>query len=213
MERHVAHGNVVVSAEPESKININGVVIYGDDDGLNAHAEGSIENVENWWIPASYHGNFHVSTRSVPYIHLSVSARTDKEARAYLEECRTAKRVLPSTRVRLRTVEVHPPADVDLLIDTITGSIDVASHIGTLWIETVSGPVSVRSVTGDVTIDTTSGSVSIQDVVGRCTVRTSCGSVYARNVVGGGSVVSASGCIQTTACDLACVSTSTRCRC
>ena len=74
--------------------------------------------------------------------------------------------------------------DGDLLIDTGSGSIDVAEIRGTLSIDTGSGPVTVRGVEGSASVDTGSGRVRIEDVRGdRILVDTGSGGVSGSDLI------------------------------
>jgi DUF4097 and DUF4098 domain-containing protein YvlB len=70
-------------------------------------------------------------------------------------------------------------------IDTGSGKVELASHIGQLTIDTGSGDVIVGSVKGETSIDTGSGDVVVSRWIGNGMVDTGSGNVVVRQVSGG----------------------------
>ena len=81
------------------------------------------------------------------------------------------------------------PGDVEVIVWTGSGGVDVTGTTGPVDIETGSGSVSLYAITGEATVSTGSGSIDLDGVTGSVSLETGSGSIDGRDLSGAVAVV------------------------
>ena len=92
-------------------------------------------------------------------------------------------------------LQVRMPADMNLVIDDGSGSIDVSNVRGNVAVDDGSGSLTMDGVGGDVEIDDGSGSITVREAGGDVYINDGSGSIDVRGVTGSVTVDDGSGSI------------------